>query len=116
MSRDDVVPIGLGLPGVEAGSAYGTPALRACGAFTCHAGEDDETRLVPSDPDERPLLVEAHDGVLFVTRHYQAWPLVLVSLPHAGERLARELVEDAWVDRAPNGVVAARRARREATP
>ncbi len=116
MTWDDVLRIGLELPGVEVSSAYGTPALRVRGSFMCRLREDGETLVVRCDPDERPLLVEAHDGVLFVTRHYEAWPLVLVSLPRADEQLVRELVEDAWVERAPKRLVAAYRAGREATP
>jgi hypothetical protein len=33
MTWDDVVRIGLDLPGVEVASAYGTPALRVRSAF-----------------------------------------------------------------------------------
>ena len=44
--------------------------------------------------------------MLFVTPHYEAWPMVLVALPKAGEQLVRELVEDAWVEKAPKRVVA----------
>ena len=41
-----------------------------------------------------------------MTPHYEAWPMVLVALPQAGEEIVRELVEDAWVERAPKRVVA----------
>lgn len=110
MTWDDVVRLASDLPGVEAGTAYGTPALRVRKAFMCRLREDSETLAIRCDPDERPFLIEAHEGVLFVTSHYQDWPLVLVALPRAGEALVRELLEDAWAERAPKRLVAAWRA------
>jgi hypothetical protein len=106
MTWEDVVRIGLELPEVAVGSAYGTPALRVRGSFMGRLGEDGQTFAVRCDPDERPLLVEAHDE-LFVTPHYEAWPMVLVALPDADEQLVRELVEDAWVLKAPRTLVTA---------
>jgi hypothetical protein len=50
--------------------------------------------------------------VLFVTPHYEAWPMVLVALPLAEEQLVRELVEDVWVERAPKKLSAGYRATR----
>jgi hypothetical protein len=101
MTWEDVVRIALELPGVEVGSAYGTPALRVRGSFMGRVREDGETLAIRCDLDERPFLVEANEGVLFVTPHYEAWPMVLGDLPRADEQLVRELVEDAWVEKAP---------------
>ena len=106
MSWDHVARIGLELPGVEVGSAYGTPALRVRGQFMCRIREDGETLAIRCDLDERPLLIEANADALFVTPHYEAWPMVLVALPRAGKGLVRELVEDAWAERAPKRLVA----------
>jgi hypothetical protein len=102
---DDVVRIGLELPEVEVGTAYGTPALRVRGSFMCRVREDGETLAIRCDLDERPFLIEANEGVLFVTPHYEAWPMVLAALPKASEELVRELVEDAWVEKAPKRLV-----------
>ncbi len=113
MTWDDVVAIGVGLPDVTVGSAYGTPALRVRRAFMCRLREDGETLAIRCDPGERPFLLEAHDGVLFVTPHYEHSPMVLVALPRAGVDLVRELVEDAWAERAPKRLVAAWRADRD---
>lgn len=106
MTWDDVVRIGLELPGVEVGSAYGTPALRVKGSFMGRLREDGETLAIRCDMEERPFLVEAHEE-LFITLHYEAWPMVLVALPKASEQLVRELVEDAWVLKAPKTLVKA---------
>jgi hypothetical protein len=42
--------------------------------------------------------------------------MVLVALPRAAEQLVRELVEDAWVERAPKRLVAEHLAGQEDAP
>jgi len=106
MTWEDVVRIGLELPGVEVGSAFGTEALRYKTEFMCRIRDDGETLAIRCDIEERPFLIDANDGVLFVTPHYEAWPMVLVALPRADEQLVRELVEDAWILKAPKRLVA----------
>ena len=115
MSWEDVCAHAKTLPGVELGTSYGTPALRVKRAFLARLREDGETLVVPVDPDERPLLVDAHPDELFVTKHYENWPLVLVALPHVRPQLVRELVEDAWAAKAPKRLVDAWLTEREAT-
>ena len=113
MTWDDVVRIALELPEVEVGTAYGTPALRLRKAFMCRLREDGETLAIRCDFDERPLLIDANPGVLFVTPHYETSPFVLVSLPRVAEKLLRELIEDVWIERAPRNLVAEFLAERE---
>jgi hypothetical protein len=103
---DDVVSMARVLPDVEVGTAYGTAALRVRGRFLARVREDGETLAIRCDIDERPFLVEKH-AELFVTRHYEDYPMVLVSLPVADPELVRELVEDAWAERAPKRLVEA---------
>ena len=106
MIWDDLVAFARSLPEVEEGTAYGTPALRVRGKFLGRLREDGETLAIRCDIDERPLLVEQHPE-LFVTPHYEDYPMVLVSLPTADPELVRELIEDAWAERAPKRVVEA---------
>ena len=106
MTWEDVVTLARELPEIEEGTCYGTRALRVRGRFIGRVREDGETLAIRCDLDERPLLVAKHDE-LFVTPHYEDYPMVLVSLPEADPELVRELVEDAWADRAPKGVVSA---------
>jgi len=113
MRWDDVVRIGLELPGVEVGTAYNTPALRVRGAFMCRVMDDEETLAIRCDPDERPFLIDAHPAALFVQPHFESWPFVMVALPRANEQLVRELVEDAWLAKAPKRLAAAFLAERE---
>jgi hypothetical protein len=71
----------------------------------CRIRDDGETLAIRCDIEERQLLIDAHEE-LFLTKHYEAWPMVLVALPQADEQLVRELVEDAWVLKAPKKLVA----------
>jgi hypothetical protein len=114
MTWKDVCAYATTLPGVEEGTSYGTPALRVKRAFLARLREDEETLVVPVDRDERPLLIDAHPDVLFVTPHYEHWPLVLVALPRANPELVKELVEDAWAEKAPKRTVEAWLEREEA--
>jgi len=95
------------LPGVEEGTSYGTPALRVKRTFLARLREDEQTLVVPVDLEERPFLIDAHPAALFVTEHYERWPLVLVSLTQAEPALVHELIEDAWSERAPKRAVQA---------
>ena len=93
------------LPGIEQGTSYGTPALRVRRTFLARLREDGDTLAVPVDLEERSFLIDAHPDALSVTEHYERWPLVLVSLPRADAVLVRELIEDAWSERASKRVV-----------
>jgi hypothetical protein len=107
MTWAEVCAFAIDLPGVEIGTSYGTPALKVRGAFMARLREDGETLVVRVDPEERPLLLDAHPDALFLTPHYEGWPLVLVALPRAEVELVQELVEDAWAEKAPKRMVAA---------
>jgi hypothetical protein len=109
MTWDDVVALALELPEVSVGTAFGTPALRVGKAFMGRLREDGETLAIRCDAEERSFLIEAHPAVLYVTPHHEDRPMVLVALPHASEERVRELVEDAWAERAPKTLVRARR-------
>jgi hypothetical protein len=104
---EEVCAFATGLPDIEIGTSYGTPALRVRGSFVARLREDGETLVVRVDPEERPLLLEAHPDVLFVTPHYEGWPLVLVALSRAAASLVVELIEDAWAEKAPRRLVSA---------
>jgi hypothetical protein len=105
LTWEDVCSFATTLPGVEPGTSYGTPALRVKRVFLARLRDDGETLVVPVDPEERPFLLDAHPDALFVTEHYERWPLVLVALPKADPALVRELIEDAWSERASKRVV-----------
>ena len=107
MGWAEVCAFATTLPGVAEGTSYGTPALCVKRTFLARLREDGETLVVSVDPEERGLLLDAHPDALFLTEHYEGWPLVLVSLPKADPALVRGLIEDAWSERASRRVVEA---------
>jgi hypothetical protein len=118
MTWDDVRALALALPGVEEGTSYGTPALKARGKLLCRLKEDGETLvLLGVEFDERDMLMESQPQVFFITNHYRGWPSVLARLPKARKELIAPLIERRWRAVAPKKLlgaqpVASRKARR----
>jgi hypothetical protein len=105
---DDVVAIGLRLPGVEVGTSFGTPALRAGGRGMCRLRSNpDALVLRVTDLGEREALLQGQPEAFFSTPHYDGHPYVLVRLEAVDATELAELLEEAWRLRAPKRVVAA---------
>ena len=83
-SFDDVREIGLALTDVEAGTAYGSPALKLGGQLlTCmaaHKSAEPETLVVRIDFDQRDALIAEAPETYYLTDHYRGYPSVLVRL------------------------------------
>jgi hypothetical protein len=106
-SWDDVVAIGLRFPGVEAGTSYGTPALRVRGKSMCRLRSDPDALVVRVlDLPDREALLRGNPEVFFSTPHYDGYPYVLVRLDAVAPQELEELIEDAWRIRAPKRLVA----------
>src|SRR6476659_6083698 len=81
---DTVREIGLALPDVEDGTAYGALALKlhgrllACVAINKSAEPD--SLMVRTDFDERDALLAEDPKTYYVTDHYVKYPAVLVRL------------------------------------
>jgi hypothetical protein len=104
---DDVVAIGTRLPGVEVGTSFGTPALRAGGKGMCRLRRDpDALVLRVTDLGEREALLQGQPEAFFSTPHYDGHPYVLVRLEAVDPRELAELLEEAWRLRAPKRLVA----------
>ena len=101
----DVREQGLALPGVEEEPSYGTPALKVAGKLLVRLKEDGETLALWVSYEERLALVHEQPDVFFVTPHYQNYPMVLVRLASVDLDELRELVVEAWLDRAPRRLV-----------
>jgi len=97
--------LALALPGVEEGSAYGTPALRVRGKFMVRLREDNESLAVKCGFDERDFRLRADPGTFFVTDHYKGYPAVLVRLDRVSPEVLREVLEEAWRRGAPKRLV-----------
>ena len=92
----DVVAAGTGLPGVEEGTWYRTPALKVGGKGSCRM-KDEETLVVRViDLEDKEALLRGDPGTFFTTPHYDGHAYVLVRLDRIGPEVLRELVEDAW--------------------
>ena len=112
---EDVRRLSSRLPEVEeAASYYGMPALKVRGRPFCrlwspaeHARDgvhDSEVLVVFCDPDEKGILLENSNGVLFTTPHYDGYPALLVRLAEADLSLLAEVLEDSYRSRAPKRV------------
>jgi hypothetical protein len=108
-SWDDVVAIGLRLPGVEVATSYGTPALKVKGKGMCRLRTDPDALVVRVlDLADREALLQGSPEVFFSTPHYDGYPYVLVRLDAVGRDELAELIEDAWRIRAPKRLVVER--------
>jgi hypothetical protein len=101
----DVREQGRALPGVEEETSYGTPALKVAGKLLVRLKEDGETAALWVSFEERLALVNEQPDVFFVTPHYENYPMVLVRLAAVDPEELRELLVEAWLDRAPKRLV-----------
>ena len=91
-----VESIGRGLPGVEVGTAWGTPALKVHGKmFVCIASNkaaEPNTLAVRMAFADRDLLIEEDPDVYYLKDHYVNYPCVLVRLSKVNPDALRDLV------------------------
>jgi hypothetical protein len=112
-SWDDAVAIGERLPGVEAGSWWGTPGLlvkgqdRSKGKGFCRLRTKPDALVIRvADLDDREALLQGNPEVYFTTPHYEGSPHVLVRLEAIEVEELEALIEDAWRLTAPHRLVA----------
>ncbi|WP_439814735.1 MmcQ/YjbR family DNA-binding protein [Zavarzinia sp. CC-PAN008] len=96
-----------GLFGVEEGTSYGTPALRAGKAFLARLREDGTTLAAKVGFAERDLYLAAEPDVFFTTPHYEGYPMVLVRLDVVEPQTLRAVLIAAWRAQAPRRLVKA---------
>src|SRR5271156_2606896 len=94
----------IGLPGIEAGSSYGTPSLNVRGKFLARM-KDTDTLVVRCPVEEKHFLMEADPAVFFETDHYRGYPAFLVRLSAADDATIAGRLERAWGIPAPEEVV-----------
>jgi hypothetical protein len=92
---DTVRRIGLALPGVEEGTAYGTPVLRLCGkimaGIAINRSAEPGSLMVRMDSDDCAELIAADPDVYYVTDHYLP-NAVLVRLSRVNPDVLRDLL------------------------
>ena len=103
-----VEKIGLALPDVEAGTSYGSPALKIRGQmFTCvptNKEAEKNSIVVRLDFAQRDELLAAEPGVYYLKEHYVNYPCVLARLKKIHPDALHGLIGMAWTyvnDKAP---------------
>src|SRR5215469_16875576 len=93
---DTVRKIGLPLPGVEASTAWGAPALKvrrkllAC--VPTHRSAEQDSLMVRVSFDDRAELLAAAPDIYYVTDHYVGYTAVLVRLSRITPDVLRDLL------------------------
>ena len=113
-----VIELGRELPGVEATTSWGAPALKvrgrmfACGAT--HRSAEPDTLVVRMDFAQRNELIAADPETYYLKDHYVDYACVLVRLARVHPDALRDLLLTGWrfVSRSDRRV---KRRRRRAT-
>jgi hypothetical protein len=96
---DAVRKLGLALPDVVDGTAYGAPALKLGGQLlTCipiNKSAEPGSIVVRIDLEHRAELLQQHPDVYYITDHYAPHPTVLVRLSRITRKDLIELLRDA---------------------
>jgi len=94
LTFETVREIGLGLPGVEPGSTFGWPCLKAKGKLFAWMPVKKQvepgTLALRIDFDQRAALLQEAPDTYYLTDHYVGYPAVLVRL----DRLDRSSLGD----------------------
>ena len=97
---DLVRRMGLALPEVEEGTAYGSPALNVRGKmFAClaiHRSAEPNTLVVRIDIDQRDERIAEEPKAYYLTDHYVHYPCVLVRLTCIRQDALRDLLLMGW--------------------
>ncbi|HYT76357.1 MAG TPA: MmcQ/YjbR family DNA-binding protein [Vicinamibacterales bacterium] len=96
LSFDTVRRIGLGLPEVEEGTAWGAPALKVAGKmFACiasHRSAEPATLVVRVPFGARDEMIAADPETYYLEEHYQGYACVLVRPKQVREDALRDLL------------------------
>jgi hypothetical protein len=100
ISFQTVRKIGLALPGVEASTAWGAPALKVRGKLLAcvptHRSAEPNSLVVRVDSNDRAELLAAAPDVYYVTDHYLGYSAVLVRLSRVTPDVLRDLLGMAY--------------------
>jgi hypothetical protein len=105
MTWDEVCRFVATLPGAEVDPATENPAIRVRGRVMARLRRDGESMMVKTDPGEREALLAGQPETFFTTPHYDGFPGVLVRLAGADPQQLRELLVEAWRQRASKKMV-----------
>jgi hypothetical protein len=95
-----VKKIGLALPGVEEGAAYGSPALKVRGdllaCIAVNKSAEPNSLALRCSFEERDALIAEDPTTYYVTDHYLNYPCVLVRMSRVNEDAVRDLLRMSW--------------------
>ena len=94
------IALARGLPGIQEGTSYGTPALRVVRKPLARM-KDAETLVLMCAIEEKELLMEAAPEIYYQTDHYKGWPALLIRLAAISDEELGHRIETAW--RMPGG-------------
>jgi len=92
-----------GLPGTTEKLSHGTPAFYVQNKMLARIWENGEVLVVRTD--DRDKWVQKDPEVYFVTDHYKNYPTVLINLPKIEPNELKQLLTDAWKNRASKTLV-----------
>lgn len=97
MTYDAVVEIALMLPDAEAGTMYGSPAVKRAGRYMFSEREPG-VLAVKLDWENRDRLLGEYPDLIYIIPHFHGWPAFLVRLKPLRKELAKEIVAWSWAD------------------
>jgi hypothetical protein len=116
LSFDTVRTLGLSLPDVVDGTAYGVPALKLGGKLLAcvpaNKSAEANSIVVRIDLEQRAELLREHPETYYITDHYARHPTVLVRLSKITRTDLKELLRDACRFVSSSAPKTARRTRR----
>lgn len=97
MTFDSVRKIGLTLPSVEEGTAYGSPALEIRGkllaCIAIHKSAEPNSLAIRMSFEDRTALIAEDPDTYYLTQHYVPYPVVLVRLSQMEPDVLRDLLQ-----------------------
>lgn len=117
---NDVRKIALAMPGVKEETSRETPAWVVDGKFFVWdrplrksdiklLGPDAPTGPIlgvrTADLEMKDVLLARDPNVYFTIKHFDGYPAILVRLPKIKIKELRDLIEEAWLARAPKKLV-----------
>lgn len=98
--------LALELPEVEAGPAYGVPAVRVRGSLLAWLAPDKKSIVVKIGLDDRARLCDAQPDTFSLPAERQSYATVVVRLANVDAEQLRQLLDGAWRMSAPPSLVA----------
>ena len=101
---EDVAAYALTLPGTEASTSYGQPAIKVGGRLICSTGREAGSFHVVAAQEEKAVLLDTDPETFWQTPHYEGWAGLLVRYGSPDVARVKRVIARAWWDRAKAGL------------